>query len=45
MLSHRDLLHALQQRDGDAAEAATREHLEGARQLLMSLFDSSDINR
>jgi DNA-binding GntR family transcriptional regulator len=45
MLSHRDLLHALEQRDGDAAEAATREHLEGARQLLMSLFDSSDTNR
>jgi DNA-binding GntR family transcriptional regulator len=45
MLSHRDLLRALELRDGDAAEAATREHLEGARQLLMSLFESNDNNR
>ncbi|HEY1762445.1 MAG TPA: GntR family transcriptional regulator [Acidimicrobiales bacterium] len=45
MLSHADLLRALELRDGDAAEEATREHLEGARQLLMSLFESNDNNR
>jgi DNA-binding GntR family transcriptional regulator len=45
MLSHSDLLHALELRDGDAAEATTREHLEGARQLLMSLFEANDSNR
>jgi DNA-binding GntR family transcriptional regulator len=45
MLSHGDLLRALELRDGDAAEEATREHLEGARQLLMSLFESNDNTR
>lgn len=45
MLSHSDLLRALERRDGDAAEAAAREHIEGSRQLLMSLFESTDSSR
>jgi DNA-binding GntR family transcriptional regulator len=41
MLSHRDLLTAFERRDGDAAEEATRAHIEGARQLLVTLFDGN----
>ena len=41
MLSHRDLLTAFENRDGDAAEEATRAHIEGARQLLVTLFDGN----
>ncbi len=41
MLSHRDLLMAFENRDGDAAEEATRAHIEGARQLLVTLFDGN----
>jgi len=41
MLSHRDLLVAFENRDGDAAEEATRAHIEGARQLLVTLFDGN----
>ena len=41
MLSHRDLLMAFENRDGDAAEEATRAHIEGARQLLITLFDGN----
>lgn len=41
MLSHRELLTAFENRDGDAAEAATRAHIEGARQLLVTLFDGN----
>ena len=41
MLSHRDLLAAFENRDGDAAEEATRAHIEGARQLLVTLFDGN----
>jgi DNA-binding GntR family transcriptional regulator len=42
MLSHRDLLDAFERRDADGAEAATRNHIEGSRQLLLSLFDGSE---
>jgi DNA-binding GntR family transcriptional regulator len=42
MLSHRDLLLALERRDGAAAEEATRTHIDGARQLLVTVFGSSD---
>jgi DNA-binding GntR family transcriptional regulator len=42
MLSHRDLLLALERRDGEAAEEATRTHIDGARQLLVSLFAGTD---
>jgi DNA-binding GntR family transcriptional regulator len=41
MLSHRDLLTAFENRDGSAAEEATRAHIEGARQLLVTLFDGN----
>jgi DNA-binding GntR family transcriptional regulator len=41
MLSHRDLLMAFENRDGSAAEEATRAHIEGARQLLVTLFDGN----
>lgn len=41
MLSHRDLLTAFENRDFEAAEAATRTHIEGARQLLITLFDGN----
>ncbi|HEV3186904.1 MAG TPA: GntR family transcriptional regulator [Acidimicrobiales bacterium] len=41
MLSHRDLLAAFENRDGAAAEEATRAHIEGARQLLVTLFDGN----
>jgi DNA-binding GntR family transcriptional regulator len=42
MLSHRDLLVALERRDGAAAEEATRTHIDGARQMLISLFGGSE---
>ncbi len=42
MLSHRDLLSAFERRDADGAEAATRQHIEGSRQLLLSVFDGSE---
>jgi DNA-binding GntR family transcriptional regulator len=42
MLSHHDLLVALEGRDGAAAEEATRTHIDGARQLLVSLFGASE---
>jgi len=41
MMSHRDLLTAFENRDGSAAEEATRAHIEGARQLLVTLFDGN----
>ena len=41
MLSHRDLLEAFENRDGEAAERATRVHIERARQLLLSLFEGN----
>ena len=41
MLSHRELLTAFENRDSDAAELATRAHIEGARQLLVTLFDGN----
>jgi DNA-binding GntR family transcriptional regulator len=42
MLSHRELLEAFERRDADGAEVATRNHIEGSRQLLLSLFDGSE---
>ncbi len=42
MLSHRDLLVAFEHRDGAAAEEATRTHIDGARQLLVSLFGATE---
>jgi DNA-binding GntR family transcriptional regulator len=42
MLSHRELLDAFERRDADAAEAAIRKHIEGSRQLLVSLFDGNE---
>ena len=42
MLSHDDLLLAFERRDGAAAEEATRMHIDGARQLLVSLFSTSE---
>lgn len=42
MLSHHDLLRAFEHRDGEAAEEATRTHIDGARQLLVSLFGASE---
>jgi DNA-binding GntR family transcriptional regulator len=41
MLSHRELLTAFENRDSDAAELASRAHIEGARQLLITLFDGN----
>ena len=41
MLSHRELLEAFENRDGEAAERATRSHIERARQLLLSLFEGN----
>lgn len=41
MLSHRELLIAFENRHADAAEAATRAQIEGARQLLVTLFDGN----
>jgi DNA-binding GntR family transcriptional regulator len=41
MLSHRDLLTAFENRDSEAAELASRAHIEGARQLLITLFDGN----
>jgi len=38
MLSHADLLAALEARDPDAAEAAMREHIMASRQLLQAVF-------
>jgi DNA-binding GntR family transcriptional regulator len=42
MLSHHELLRAFERRDGEAAEEATRTHIDGARQLLVSLFGASE---
>lgn len=38
MLSHHDLLQALQARDGQAAEQAMRDHIGASRQLLQAVF-------
>ena len=38
MVSHLPLLHAIEQGDEDAAEAAMREHLSRSRGLLGALF-------
>ena len=40
-LSHRELLAALEKRDGEAAEVAFRTHIERSRQLLPSLFSGN----
>lgn len=42
MLSHHELLLAFERRDGEAAEEATRTHIDGARQMLVSLFGGGD---
>jgi len=38
MLSHKDLLEALESRDPEAAERAMREHIFASRQLLQAVF-------
>lgn len=38
MLSHEDLLKALEQHDPDCAERAMRQHLQSSRQLVQNLF-------
>ncbi len=38
MLSHEDLLKALEQHDPDRAERAMRQHLQASRQLVQNLF-------
>jgi DNA-binding GntR family transcriptional regulator len=42
MLSHRELVLAFERRDGEAAEEATRTHIDGARQLLVSVFGGTE---
>ena len=36
------MLSAFERRDGEAAEEATRTHIDGARQLLVSLFGATE---
>ena len=38
MLSHADLLRALEERDPEAAQKAMRDHIVASRQLLQSVF-------
>lgn len=38
MLSHEDLLQALEQHDPESAERAMRQHLQSSRQLVQNLF-------